>query len=118
VASLARPEFMAHLCKHTPDGVQRDRILALLLRSRGDWVPLTQILELHISQYGARIFELRRLGFQIENKTWWLDGRRHSAFRLALGAKVAPTVPAGSVPPLTPQQHSLFDCSVEFRDHN
>jgi hypothetical protein len=47
---------------------QRAAILDLLIEARGSWVPLPTILELHISQFGARIFELRRTGFSIENK--------------------------------------------------
>jgi hypothetical protein len=48
---------------------QRAPILRLLIDGRGGWVRLTEILELRISQFGARIFELRRTGFHIENKT-------------------------------------------------
>ena len=45
-------------------------ILRLLKDARGEWVPLSKILDLHIGQYNARIFELRHeLGLQIENKT-------------------------------------------------
>jgi hypothetical protein len=48
---------------------QRARILRLLSDARGEWVGLPQILDLHISQFGARIFELRRTNFTIENRT-------------------------------------------------
>ena len=63
---------------------QRSRVLRLLLDANGRWVPLPQILDLQISQYGARIFELRGLGFAIENKlaTDPKTGKRHSWFRL------------------------------------
>lgn len=62
---------------------QRARILRVLLDAKGSWVPLPVILELRISQFGARIFELRRTGFVIENKTERDDsGAVHSWYRL------------------------------------
>src|SRR5579859_6197946 len=71
---------------------QRARILRLLIDAHGAWVPLLLILELHISQFGARIFELRRLGFQIENKTERDDsGVVHSWYRLVSNAPNAET---------------------------
>ncbi len=75
---------------------QRARILALLVNARGRWVPLPEILELHISQFGARIFELRRTGFQIENKIERDDsGVVHSWYRLLRSASApAPPNPA------------------------
>jgi hypothetical protein len=39
-----------------------------LVDARGSWVSLPQILALGIAQFGARILELRRTGFAIENK--------------------------------------------------
>jgi hypothetical protein len=60
---------------------QRDAILGLLLSARGGWVELPEIMRL-AAQYGARIFELRRLGFHIENRIRDVDGTRHSWFRL------------------------------------
>jgi hypothetical protein len=61
---------------------QRDRIIRLLVEARGGWVPLPRILDLGIAQYSARIFELRRLGFAIDNKTATdpETGKRHSWF--------------------------------------
>lgn len=61
---------------------QRSRILRLLIEAHGAWVPLPDILALGIAQYGARILELRRTGFNIENRTEHIDGARHSWFRL------------------------------------
>jgi hypothetical protein len=61
---------------------QRVAILRLLIDARGSWVPLPEILAC-AAQYNARIFELRRLGFAIENKTEEINGLRHSWFRLA-----------------------------------
>jgi Helix-turn-helix domain len=70
---------------------QRARILRPLLDAKGAWVPLPKILDLHISQFGARILELRRLGFQIENKTQRDDsGVVHSWYRL-VNSPAAPT---------------------------
>jgi len=50
---------------------QEERILDLLRRGRerspGGWVTLPEILDLRISQYGARIFGLRQKGFEIQN---------------------------------------------------
>jgi hypothetical protein len=60
---------------------QCDRILAVLRVARGAWVPLPKIIEC-AAQYNARIFELRRLGHRITNRTREIDGVRHSWFRL------------------------------------
>jgi hypothetical protein len=49
-------------------GTQRDRILRLLTSRVDQWVPLPEILDLQIGQYNARILELRRAGYNIENK--------------------------------------------------
>lgn len=60
---------------------QRAEILQLLISERGGWISLPRIAH-HAKQYNARLFELRRLGFPIENKTKTVDGVRHSWFRL------------------------------------
>jgi Helix-turn-helix domain len=63
---------------------QRSRILALLVEAKGGWVSPPAILALGVAQYNTRIFELRKLGFRIENKTEGnpQTGARHSWFRL------------------------------------
>lgn len=61
---------------------QRAALLRLLIDAHGSWVPLPQILALGIAQYNARILELRRLGFVIENKTERINGARRSWFRI------------------------------------
>ncbi len=61
---------------------QSAALLRLLIDAHGSWVPLPEILALAIAQYGARIHELRRLGFNIENRTERVNGARHSWFRL------------------------------------
>jgi len=69
---------------------QRGRILALLIDARGE-VPLPAILALGIAQYGARIHELRALGFRIENRKERVNGVLHTFFRLNGGtATIAP----------------------------
>jgi hypothetical protein len=55
------------------------------MSARGAWVELPKILALGIAQYNSRLFELRRMGFRIENRR---EGK-HSWFRLVTG----PTVP-------------------------
>lgn len=62
---------------------QCERLLQLLLENRGRWVPLPEILKVAGSQQSARIFELRRDGWRIENKLLRVvDGARHTAFRI------------------------------------
>lgn len=60
---------------------QRGEILALLVKARGEWVPLPEIMAC-AAQYNARVFELRRLGFNIENRTETVNSERRSWFRL------------------------------------
>jgi hypothetical protein len=60
---------------------QRDAILGLLVSARGGWVELPEIMRL-AAQYNARLWELRRLGFKIENRIRDVGGIRHSWFRL------------------------------------
>jgi len=59
---------------------QRHRLLTLLL-SRSE-VPLPEILDLGIAQYGTRILELRRLGFRITNRRERRGRKTYSYFRL------------------------------------
>ena len=62
---------------------QRARILRLFVEAHGAWVPLPRILALGFAQFGARILELRRSGFHIENRIERDDsGVIHSAYRL------------------------------------
>ncbi len=86
---------------------QRAKILDLLASARGEWVPLPKISEC-AAQYNARIFELRKAGYRIANRTREIDGQRCSWFRLestpAMTAAQAPT-PAGS-PPAQPMLFS------------
>src|SRR4029077_16943774 len=72
---------------------QRERLLELLQSHGGAWVPLPEILDLQVAQYGARIFELRRAGYQIENRQ---EGE-HSWFRL-LSAPVKKAAESAAFP--------------------
>lgn len=54
-------------CQHTRAN-QRDRLLALLKSCAPNRVSLAKILAVAGAQYGARIYELRRLGHRIESK--------------------------------------------------
>jgi len=71
--------------KNAPENAktQRSKILRLLIEARGSWVPSPEIADCAL-QYNARLFELRRLGFLIENKTETdpETGVRRSWFRL------------------------------------
>jgi len=62
---------------------QAARIVNLLRSRAGEWVPLPEILDLHISQYSARIFQARHeWGLRIENRVETINGQKHSWFRL------------------------------------
>jgi hypothetical protein len=76
---------------------QRARLLALLVRARGGWVPLAEVQAAAGFQYGARVHECRHnLGLQIQN----YQENGHSFFRLVPGPTSAPIAPA--------HQDSLF----------
>ena len=83
---------------------QREKILQLFAAARGNWVPLPQIQEC-AAQYNARIFELRRLGFRIANRTKDTDGVRHSWFRLE-SEPVQPVVARPDSPALISERAS------------
>ncbi|HTR22719.1 MAG TPA: hypothetical protein VMI10_01955 [Terriglobales bacterium] len=96
-----------------PQTNQRDRVLAALRAAGGKWVPAPELAKISL-QYGARLFELRRLGHRIENEIDVVDGSRHSRFRLvaprsaisqplngpqkAAGSELFPLFPSGGVP--------------------
>ena len=63
---------------------QRERILNLLISSKGQWIPLPEIAAL-AKQYNARLLELRRLGFRIKNRIREENGERLSWFMLETG---------------------------------
>jgi len=61
---------------------QQQKMLDLLKTQKGGWVGLPEILNLGIAQYNARIFDLRRRGHIILNKTEEINGVKHSWFKL------------------------------------
>jgi hypothetical protein len=77
---------------------QRSKILQLLREREGGWVPSYELAGIAL-QYGARVLELRRAGYNIENRMQEVDGQTYGAFRL---------VPTGD-------QTSLFDAGLEAR---
>jgi len=60
---------------------QCQRIRELFYRQPNEWIPLTIFLDMRISQYGARIMELRRSGMVILNKTKRVGHETHSWFK-------------------------------------
>jgi hypothetical protein len=61
---------------------QSERLLALL-RSYGDfWCPLPEIMKLGIACHTKRVSELRDRGFDILCDTSWVEGVRHSRYKL------------------------------------
>lgn len=63
------------------EGDGRRKIRELFEGRPGEWIPLPTILRLGVAQYNARILELRREGYRIENETQWIEGVRTSRFR-------------------------------------
>jgi hypothetical protein len=62
---------------------QEQRILWLLQSSYPNWVPAISLAKISL-QYSARIFSLRRKGWQIANRVEIQpDGTKHGSFRLA-----------------------------------
>ena len=62
---------------------QHQRILQLLREREGGWVPSYELAAIAL-QYNARVLELRRQGYNIENKAQHVNGQVHGAFRLVL----------------------------------
>jgi hypothetical protein len=53
---------------------QRARLLALFQVKKGQWIDSAEIGDVGGLQYGARIFELRRLGYAIESRVQRVAG--------------------------------------------
>jgi hypothetical protein len=77
-------------------------------------------------QYNSRVFDLRRLGFRIENRTEEIDGARHSWFRIVPTSSAAPAaaeradvVSPQTIPPNgnsdQREQLQLFSPKEDFR---
>jgi hypothetical protein len=74
---------------------QEARILELLLRARGGWVPAPELAAVSL-QYNTRAYSLRRLGLAIENRVETnQDGTKNGFFRLRTGS---PCRPDGAAP--------------------
>jgi len=75
--------------KHDSADSRKTQILALLVRARGGWVPLPEILKVGGAQFGARLYEIRhRLGLKVENRKEHHSGQTHSWYRLQTGAPI------------------------------
>jgi hypothetical protein len=62
---------------------QTERLVTLLRDRSPSWVPLAEILNLRISQYGARVYQARHeWGLNIESRVEIVEGKKHSFFRL------------------------------------
>jgi hypothetical protein len=66
---------------------QQNRILLLLESYGNGWCRLPVILDLRIANYRARISELRQQGHDIQCKTEWVGGIRHSLYRIVPPAR-------------------------------
>jgi hypothetical protein len=60
---------------------QKEEILDLLLRNRGNWIPSYSLSAVAL-QYNARVKELRDAGYKVENKTERHGRQVHGSFRL------------------------------------
>ena len=63
---------------------QRRRVYDYLKAREGQWVSLSELMDLRIAQLNTRLWELRHLeGREIENKTWRDErGQVRSSYRL------------------------------------
>src|ERR1700682_1637352 len=67
---------------------QTERLVTLLRDRSPSWVPLAEILNLRISQYGARVYQARHeWGLNIESRVEIVEGKKHSFSRLVARPK-------------------------------
>jgi hypothetical protein len=96
---------------------QAAKILAILRTADGNWVSALELARVSL-QYSARIFELRRLGHEIENKTVMSGRRKYGYFRLVPQQSAAMRRAMDSIRPrgeaATPT--TLFDNEQLHRD--
>lgn len=59
---------------------QAERLRRMFMSKPNEYIPLYEILQMGIAQYNARIFDLRKAGMKIVNKTKSVDGETHSWF--------------------------------------
>lgn len=81
-----RPPYRRSVQQNPRLSKQQRKSLDLLLESPNRWVGLAAVLQLQVAQYNSRIHELRLKGWKIENRTAWVNDKKHSWFRI-----VAPT---------------------------
>jgi len=74
--------------KHTH--TQEERVLWVLQSAWPNWVPAIALSNISL-QYNARIFSLRRKGWQIANRTETINGQKHGSFRLGSPPKTSPS---------------------------
>ena len=89
---------------------QTERLVTLLRDRSPSWVPLAEILNLRISQYGARVYQARhQWGLNIESRVEIVEGTKHSFFRLVSRpqATVRPNL-GGSAMPATAMSFPEF----------
>ena len=67
-----------------------ERLLALLCSRKGRRVTLPEVQRIAGAQHGARILELRRRGFVIENVSERVHGETHSSYILRSGPTETP----------------------------
>ncbi len=65
---------------------QKDRLRALFTNRPSIEIPLTEIADMRIMQYGRVIGELRREGMDIKNRTQFINGVNCSWFTYTPGA--------------------------------
>jgi hypothetical protein len=92
---------------------QRQAILNALLAAHGGEVPSYELAAIAL-QYGARVRELRDLGFPITNRTERRNGQVRGYFKLEMGAKAERDERRISRPETAAE--TLFDLSVRHRD--
>jgi hypothetical protein len=69
-----------HAAVHIP---QRQRVFSLL--SDLDWHPFTELHRVGGIRYSARLLELKRLGYRIEDEPYGEDGKRYRLVSLEVG---------------------------------
>jgi len=102
-----QPSEIASICAAL-EKAAADRVSAISSLSSAGQMPKIAACA---CQYNARIYELRRLGFRIANRTQDVDGVRHSWFRLvpeSAPPQPAPEPATKAVVPSPPSQPPLF----------
>jgi hypothetical protein len=78
---------------------------------------LPQILSLQISQFGARLKELRGLGFNIPNRQEHHGGQTHSFYRLVSGPTSPAPAPVVVPTPTDSKPETLFELGLPDRSY-